>query len=79
MISMMISLINFRDLTQLARSLAENVLSIFTASSTPPQSRPMMMNVPTSTTTSLVRKFSGEANGKTQEINGFLTVVALHP
>ena len=76
---MMISLINFRDLTQLARSFAQNVMIIFTASSTPPQSPPMMMNVPTSTTTSLVRKFSGQANGKTLDMNGSPIVVALHP
>ena len=59
--------------------LAQNVLSVSAASSTPPQSPPMMMNVPTSTTTSLVRKFSGEANGKTLASNGSLVVVALHP
>jgi hypothetical protein len=39
----------------------------------------MMMNVPTSTTTSLVRKLSGQANGKTLEMNGSLIVVALYP
>ena len=61
----MISLRNFRDLTQLVRSI-------------PPESPPMMMNVPTSTTTSLVRKLSGQANAKL-EMNSSFIVVALHP